>query len=90
MNHKESFAACAKVNMMKEIKAHGRNMKKRNAGGSLLEDVDSQNTDNVEICSEYTTKLRVKVLSIKNKEFREIEPYYWENVTGHDCIVFSM
>ena len=88
MDHRETFAACAKVNLMKEIKVQGRTMKKRNAGGSMIENADAHNTDIVEICSEYTTNLRVKIMSIKHKEFREIEPYYWKNVNGHDCLVF--
>lgn len=89
MDHKESFAACAKVNLIKEIKSHGRNMRKRNAGGSLVEGTEGQNTDDLEICSEYTTNLRLGVMNIKNREFREEEPYYWTNVNGHDCLIFN-
>ena len=90
MDHKESFAACAKVNLIKEIKSHGRNMRKRNAGGALVEGSEGHDTDDVEICSEYTTNLRLEVMTIKYREFREDEPYYWTNVNGHDYLIFNI
>ena len=67
MDHKGSFAACARVNLIKEIKAHGRSTKKRNAGGSLMEGVDTHHADDIEICSKYITKLRTEVLSLKKR-----------------------
>jgi hypothetical protein len=88
MDHKGSFAACAKVNLSKEVKAQGRTMKKRNAGGSLVEGSDSNYTDEIEICTEYTTNLRKKIIATKNIDFREEEPYRWVRVNGLDCLQF--
>ncbi len=88
MDHKGSFAACAKVNQSKEIKAQGRSMKKRNAGGSLPEGSDNNDQDEIEICTEYTTKLRKNVIAIKNRDFREEVPFFWKRVNGLDCMEF--
>jgi hypothetical protein len=86
MDHKGSFAACAKVNISKETKAQERSMKKRNAGGSLVESSEDNITDEVELCTEYTTNLRKKVVAMKNVDFKEKEPYRWIKVNGLDCL----
>ena len=86
MDHKGSFAACAKVNLSKETKAQGRSMKKRNAGGSLVEVSDKNFKDEFELCTKFTTDLRKKIVATKNIDFREKEPYRWIQVNGLDCL----
>lgn len=85
MDHKGSFAACAIVNLSKETKAQGRSMKKRNAGGSLVEVSDKNFKDECELCTKFT-KFKEKSCSNKNIDFREKEPYRWIQVNGLDCL----
>ena len=80
LDHRTTAAACAKVNLMKEVNTSNRNRKKRNASGCMTE---IKISDKNEItCTEYP-KLRMDEARSRNMmTFNTINPFEWVTTDG--------
>lgn len=80
LDHRTTAAACAKVNLIKEVNTSDRNRKKRNASGCVIE---SKVVNNNEIsCTEYPKMRMDEARSRKNIMFNTINPFEWVETDG--------
>ena len=81
LDHRTTAAACAKVNLIKEVSTSDRNRKKRNASGCIVESKIAVNNDII-TCTEYP-KLRMdEARSRKKLIFNAINPFEWVESDG--------
>lgn len=81
LDHRTTAAACAKVNLIKEVNTSDRNRKKRNASGCIVESKTSIDNENL-TCTEYP-KLRMDEARFrKNLIFYAINPFEWIKTDG--------
>ena len=83
LDHSTTFNACTEVNMMKEVKASERSLKKRNAAGAL--DEIKENLDinaSQDNCLEYASKCKKSSLDRKKIIYNNLNNFNWSLVNG--------
>ena len=83
LDHCTTFNACVEVNMIKEVKASERSLKKRNAAGAHAEiENDSNNNYNYDNCIEYATKFKKNSFERKKIIYNNSNKFSWTLVDG--------
>lgn len=83
LDHSTTFNACSEVNMMKEVKASERSLKKRNAAGALDEikenlDINASH-DN---CLDYASNCKKSSSDRKKNIYNNLNNFNWSLVNG--------